>query len=133
MIFYILLGLCIGSFINVVIFRSKQKKSIISPRSYCLKCNNTLKFYHLIPILSYVFLKGKCGFCKGKISLIYPFNELICGCLFAFAFYLFENIFEILIFACILAIFFNAFLDGLFFKSCERALALDFICFSLFV
>ncbi|EFN2797275.1 prepilin peptidase, partial [Campylobacter lari] len=69
MIFYILLGLCIGSFINVVIFRSKQKKSIISPRSYCLKCNNTLKFYHLIPILSYVFLKGKCGFCKGKISL----------------------------------------------------------------
>ncbi|EAH5176704.1 prepilin peptidase [Campylobacter lari] len=105
MIFYILLGLCIGSFINVVIFRSKQKKSIVSPRSYCLKCNNTLKFYHLIPILSYVFLKGKCGFCKGKISLIYPFNELICGCLFAFAFYLFENIFEILIFACILAIF----------------------------
>lgn len=103
--FFLLLGLCVGSFVNVLILRTINKESIISPRSKCLKCFKTLKFYHLFPLLSFVFLKGKCAFCKERISLIYPFNEFICACLFVFTFYLIEDFFQILIFACMLAIF----------------------------
>ncbi|AJC94255.1 prepilin peptidase [Campylobacter volucris] len=104
MIFFILLGLCIGSFINVVIFRSITKQSIIKPRSHCNKCGKTLKIYHLIPILSFVFLKGKCAFCKERISFVYPFNELCCAILFAFCFYFFDFL-QALLFALILSVF----------------------------
>ncbi|QOR00639.1 prepilin peptidase [Campylobacter sp. 2014D-0216] len=105
MIFFFLLGLCVGSFANVVILRSISKESIVSSRSKCPKCKHPLKFYHLIPIVSFVFLKGKCAFCERKISYMYPFNELICACLFMYAFYLFDDFLKSIIFACILAVF----------------------------
>ncbi|WP_139452939.1 prepilin peptidase [Campylobacter armoricus] len=105
MIFFIILGLCIGSFVNVLILRTIYKQSIIKPRSRCPKCFKTLKICHIIPVISFVFLKGKCAFCKERISYIYPFNELFCACLFVYSFYLFDNILLILLFACILALF----------------------------
>ncbi|MBX1886386.1 prepilin peptidase [Campylobacter peloridis] len=105
MIFFIILGLCVGSFVNVVILRTIKNQSIVKPRSQCFKCGKTLKFYHLIPLISFIFLKGKCAFCNEKISFIYPFNELFCAFLFVYSFLSFENIFVALIFACMLAIF----------------------------
>ena len=80
LIFFI--GLCIGSFVNVCIYRMPLEESIVTPPSFCPKCKNKIKWYHNIPILSYIFLKGKCAYCNNKISLIYPFIELLIGVLF---------------------------------------------------
>ncbi|MDD4815695.1 MAG: prepilin peptidase [Clostridia bacterium] len=72
-----LIGLCVGSFLNVLIFRVPNNLSIVKPNSFCSKCNNTLKWYHNIPIFSYIFLKGKCSFCKTHIPFRYTFVEIL--------------------------------------------------------
>jgi len=74
------LGLCIGSFVNVIIYRWSKGLSIIKPLfSFCPNCKKTLKWYHNIPIISYVILRGRCAYCKAPISLRYPLVELTCG------------------------------------------------------
>ncbi|MCM1339157.1 MAG: prepilin peptidase [Muribaculaceae bacterium] len=80
--FIFIVGLCIGSFLNVVILRTVSEESIVFPASKCPKCQNPLKWYHNIPVLSYLFLKGKCAFCKEHISIQYPIVELLTGILF---------------------------------------------------
>ena len=80
-------GCCIGSFINVVIFRLPLQRSIIYPSSRCLKCNSKINWFDNIPIFSWINLKGKCRFCKNKISIQYPFIELLSGLLFLLNFY----------------------------------------------
>lgn len=81
-----ILGLCFGSFFNVVILRSLSGESIVFPPSKCPKCGNKLLFWHNIPVLSYILLRGKCYFCKEKISIQYPMVEIITMLLFAFAY-----------------------------------------------
>ncbi len=71
-----ILGLCIGSFLNVVVLRGFSGESIILPPSKCPICKNKLKWYHNIPLFSFIFLRGKCGFCNAKISIQYPIVEL---------------------------------------------------------
>jgi len=70
-------GLTIGSLINVCIYRIPRGISIITPSSRCPSCGTPIKFYDNIPVISYILLRGKCRFCKGKISLRYPFVELL--------------------------------------------------------
>jgi len=71
-------GLCIGSFLNVVIYRWSKGLSIKKPLfSFCPYCGKTLKWYHNIPLLSYLILKGKCAYCKAPISIIYPLVEIL--------------------------------------------------------
>lgn len=77
-----ILGLCFGSFYNVVILRSLSNESIIFPPSKCPKCQNRLKPWHNIPVFSYIFLKGKCAYCKEKISIQYPIIEILTSILF---------------------------------------------------
>jgi prepilin signal peptidase PulO-like enzyme (type II secretory pathway) len=77
-----ILGLIIGSFLNVVIFRLENKEKIINDRSKCLHCGHILKWYDLIPVLSFIFLKGKCRYCNNKISWQYPLVEIGTGVLF---------------------------------------------------
>ena len=84
-----ILGLCVGSFLNVVILRGLSKEDIVFSRSKCPKCNNQLKWYMNIPLLSYIFLRGKCAFCKCKISIQYPIVELLCGLIFLFIYFSF--------------------------------------------
>lgn len=86
LIWVCILGLCLGSFYNVVILRSLTNESIVYPPSKCPKCNNRLKFWHNIPVLSYFFLRGKCAFCKEKISIQYPLIELLTMIFFAISF-----------------------------------------------
>ena len=74
-----ILGLCVGSFLNVVVLRGLSGEEFIFSRSRCPKCLNQLKWYMNIPLISYIFLKGKCAFCKTKISIQYPIVELICA------------------------------------------------------
>ena len=73
----ILLGLCVGSFLNVVIYRLPQKMSLAKPGSHCPTCKQKIKWYDNIPLLSYIFLLGKCRNCKHKISIRYPLVELL--------------------------------------------------------
>ncbi len=78
-IIFFLFGLCIGSFINVCIYRLPESKSIVYPGSSCPKCGYEIKFYDNIPILSYLWLRGRCRQCSVPISPRYPIVELICG------------------------------------------------------
>lgn len=73
----IILGLCVGSFLNVVIYRLPLNMSLAKPASHCPKCNSPIKWYDNIPVLSYLILKGKCRHCKEPISLRYPMIELL--------------------------------------------------------
>ena len=75
-------GAMIGSFLNVVIYRIPKDESIVFPASKCQSCQTSLKWYHNIPIFSWVFLGGKCAFCKEKISAQYPIVEFLTGIIF---------------------------------------------------
>lgn len=84
-----ILGLVLGSFYNVVGLRLPKGESIVFPSSHCLNCNHKLSWYENIPLLSFIFLKGKCRSCKEKISIIYPLIELLTGVLFALTYYIY--------------------------------------------
>lgn len=84
--FVFITGLCVGSFLNVVVSRAFSNESIAFPGSKCPSCQTPLKWYHNIPILSYLFLKGECAYCNEKISAQYPIIELITGLLFVAVF-----------------------------------------------
>jgi prepilin signal peptidase PulO-like enzyme (type II secretory pathway) len=86
------LGLIIGSFLNVVILRLNTKKSF-GGRSACMSCKNTLSWFELIPLFSYVGLLGRCKNCKTKISMQYPLVELTVGVIFAALFLKFQDVF----------------------------------------
>lgn len=75
-------GTLIGSFLNVVIYRIPKNESIVFPASKCQKCQTALKWYHNIPIFSWLVLRGKCAFCSDKISKQYPLVELLTGGVF---------------------------------------------------
>lgn len=77
-----LLGSVIGSFLNVCVYRIPRNISIILPSSRCPSCNNPIYFYDNIPIISYILLRGRCRYCKEKISLKYPFIEFLNGALY---------------------------------------------------
>ena len=113
LVFFFIIGACLGSFFNVVAFRYPmimdsnnsrditawlEEKKIIAPESlkaqekeislsfpssHCYSCSNSLKWYHNIPILSYILLKGKCGFCKTPYSIQYPIVEFLGGLILA--------------------------------------------------
>jgi len=74
-----LFGICVGSFMNVCIFRLPNSQSIVQPRSMCPKCGNSIKFYDNIPILSFLLLKRKCRYCNAPISFRYPLVEILGG------------------------------------------------------
>ncbi len=75
-------GLLVGSFLNVVIYRLPRELSVVRPRSRCLSCQRTLSWHHNVPVLSYLWLRGKCSFCRSKISVRYPVVELLTALLF---------------------------------------------------
>lgn len=87
LIYLFIIGLLLGSFYNVVGLRIPNNESIVKPRSHCTTCNRTLTAIDLIPVFSFIFLRGKCRTCGTKISAIYPLIELITGLLFALSFY----------------------------------------------
>ena len=74
-----LLGLLIGSFLNVCIYRLPKKETIVKGHSYCPSCSHDLKAADLVPVLSFLFLKGKCRYCSEKISARYALVEIVSG------------------------------------------------------
>lgn len=85
-LYFLILGLIIGSFLNVIIYRLPEGKSIITPPSHCPECGTRLKVIDLIPVLSFLSTGGKCRYCNTKISKQYPIVELMTGFLFLFAY-----------------------------------------------
>ena len=78
-VFVLLFGLILGSFLNVCIYRLPLSQSIVRPRSRCPRCETLIPWYHNVPIVSWVFLRGRCGSCAASISWRYPFVEALSG------------------------------------------------------
>jgi leader peptidase (prepilin peptidase)/N-methyltransferase len=87
--FLFAVGACVGSFLNVVVYRLPRGLSLISPPSRCPKCETPLAWYDNIPVLGWIFLRGKCRYCREKISPEYPIVEAITGLLFVFYYVMF--------------------------------------------
>jgi leader peptidase (prepilin peptidase)/N-methyltransferase len=81
-VLFFVFGALLGSFGNVVIYRLPEGKSVVIPRSHCQACGKTVPWYHNIPILSWLILRGRCFSCKAPFSIRYPLVELIMGILF---------------------------------------------------
>ena len=87
--FYIcifIFGMIVGTFLNCVIYRLQTNENIGMSRSHCVKCGHTLRWYDLIPLLSFLILRGKCRYCGKPISIQYPVVELATGFLFVLIF-----------------------------------------------
>jgi leader peptidase (prepilin peptidase)/N-methyltransferase len=85
-----LFGLAIGSFLNVCIYRIPLRQSIVYPASRCMRCGKTLRWYHNIPVLSWLVLRGRCAFCGAGVSGRYPAVELLTAIVFALHGFVFE-------------------------------------------
>lgn len=77
------LGLIVGSFLNVCIYRIPKGDSIVYPHSHCTRCKSKIKWYDMIPVISYIILRGRCRNCGDRISIRYPIIELATGVVFA--------------------------------------------------
>ncbi len=86
-IFIFFLGLIVGSFLNCLIYRVEEKKNFWKGRSFCPCCGHVLRWQDLMPVLSFVYLRGRCRYCQEKISLQYPLVELFTGAIFTLVFY----------------------------------------------
>ena len=82
LLYALVLGLCVGSFLNVVIYRLPLGQSLVSPGSRCTKCGYHLRWYDNVPVLSWALLGGRCRQCRTAISIQYPVVEIVTGLLF---------------------------------------------------
>lgn len=81
-LFIFLLGACVGSFLNVCIYRLPARESIVFPSSHCFSCGKKLGLIDLVPIFNYIYLRGKCRHCGASFSIQYPLIELITALIF---------------------------------------------------
>ena len=86
---FFMFGLITGSLMNVCIYRLPRKESIVTPRSHCASCRKNIPWHDNIPVLSFLLLKGRCRFCKKRISLVYPTVEILSGAMCALLFFRF--------------------------------------------
>lgn len=89
LVFLFILGLLIGSFLNVAAYRLPNGASLISPRSSCVTCGRALGVFDLVPIAAYIVLKGRCRYCRAPISPRYPVGELLAAVIIIFTYTLF--------------------------------------------
>ncbi|MFC2041004.1 prepilin peptidase [Chloroflexota bacterium] len=132
---FALLGLFVGSFLNVCIDRLPREQSIINPSSHCSACNRKLGILELIPVFSYLWLRGRCRYCGAPISLRLPIVEGITGLLFTFLYWKFGLGWELgisIIYGCLLILIFvidleqQLVLNKITYPSMVLALALAF-------
>src|SRR5438094_444220 len=88
-IFLFALGACIGSFLNVVVWRLPRGESLISPPSRCPQCGTKLAWYDNFPVFGWLWLRGRCRYCAAPISARYPTIEFLTGAIFVFYYVMF--------------------------------------------
>ncbi len=115
-----LIGLLIGSFLNVCIYRWPRERSVIRPRSFCPACQHPIAWYDNVPVLSYLVLRGRCRHCRASISLRYPLVELLTALFFFVAVFSYGPTIEALKW-CL----FSALLIGLVFSDLEERILPD--------
>ncbi|MBX9907061.1 prepilin peptidase [Patescibacteria group bacterium] len=103
-IWYVLLGLIVGSFLNVVIYRFHTGKSL-EGRSHCMSCGHTLSWKCLFPVVSYMALRGRCRYCSAHISPRYLMVEVLTGALFGFVAYVIQDPLLRALYLCLAIIF----------------------------
>ncbi len=86
------LGLIFGSFVNALVWRVHEKKGIVAGRSQCVRCGHQLSPADLVPILSWMRLRGRCRYCSQSISLQYPLVEIACAVVFVASYYFWPTI-----------------------------------------
>ena len=131
LIFSFLIGLVLASFLNALMYRiDKEYKypDIFTQPSHCEKCNKQLKWYDLIPILSYIFTKGKCSKCGDKITIYYPFSELILG--LSFSLFSYMNV-PWYMYVILIILFCLTYFDYIY-KAIPQTLTLLFLVFGTF-
>lgn len=119
-----LFGLCIGSFLNVAIIRLPKNESINLPASHCPLCLHPLAWYHNVPLFSWIFLRGKCAFCRSHISFQYPLVELSSAFLYAFIYFHLANTLQALLIASVFALLLALSIIDLRYKAVPDALSL---------
>jgi leader peptidase (prepilin peptidase)/N-methyltransferase len=119
-IFALLFGLIFGSFLNVCVHRWPRGRSVVKPRSHCVRCRKTIAWYDNIPVISYILLRGRCRHCGRHISIRYPLVEVMTGLLFFF-FVWTQGVTAIAIKMCVFA----AMIVGLMFSDLEKRLLPD--------
>jgi len=125
-----LFGLCIGSFLNVAIIRLPKNESINLPASHCPTCLHPLAWYHNIPLFSWIFLRGKCAFCRSHISFQYPLVELSSAFLYAFIYFHLANTLQALLIASVFALLLALSIIDLRYKAVPDALSLPALILS---
>ena len=98
MVFVAIFGIIIGSFLNVLIYRLPLHIDFVKGRSFCPKCGHKLNWIDLFPVFSYIFLLGKCRYCKERISPRYPIVELLNGISWCIVYWVYGNSFQTLIY-----------------------------------
>ena len=88
----IVFGACVGSFLNVLVYRLPRRKSLLSPPSHCPACGHLIRWYDNVPVLGWIKLRGKCRDCRSPISVRYPCVEGFCGILFGGVFLLLSQL-----------------------------------------
>lgn len=125
LLFVFVLGLFVGSFLNVCICRLPKNESVIFPSSHCPKCKHSLAVPDLFPVLSYVFLRAKCRYCGDRISARYPIVEAVTGLLFVGVYLRFGATMD-----SILMFFLMSVLVGITFSDLETQTIHDYFSFS---
>ncbi len=132
-IFFGFIGLAVGSFLNVVIIRVPKGESISLPASHCVICKHPLKWYHNIPIFSWVFLGGKCAFCKEKISIQYPIIEVLTTFIFVSTAYQIDSVSNALIVSTLFTMLLALSVIDLKYKAVPDSISIPALFVSLFV
>ncbi len=136
LIIAMLLGLLIGSFLNVLIYRIPRGEDFVFSRSHCTSCGYVLRWYDLVPVITYISLGGKCRKCKNKISIMYPLIEVINSLMYGFIYYRFGysvyTLVCMLMFSILLVISVIDFKDLIIPNQLVIAILLIAACYSLY-
>lgn len=109
-----LLGLAMGSFLNCFAYRYASGESVLKGRSHCGLCGHTLSFPDLVPVFSWLFLRGKCRYCGEKIPVRYPLTELICAAVYVLVLLRFDVSLEALQYLLLMSLLFTAAVTDLY-------------------
>lgn len=132
LLFVGIFGLCIGSFLNVAILRIPKNESIHFPASHCPTCQHPLKWYHNIPLLSWLLLRGRCAFCSQTISLQYPLVEAVSALLYVIVFIKTQGRYETLLLGSVFALLLALSVIDLRYKAVPDILSLPALFLAFF-